>query len=155
MTGTIDSRLAELGLTLPGAAPPAGSYVPFVQSGTLLFVAGQIPLRDGEVVRRGHLGSDVTLQEGVEAARLCAINLIAQARAACGDLDRVRRVVKIGGFIAAAPTFIDHPKVLNGASELLVEVFGDCGRHARFAVGASSLPLGAAVEVDGIFEIAP
>ncbi len=153
MPGSIDARLAALGITLPPPAPPAGAYVPFVQAGPLLFVAGQLPIKGGEILYRGHLGTDVALDDGVAAARLCAINLIAQVKAACRDLDRVRRVVKLGGFVAATAAFTDHPKVLNGASDLMVEVFGDAGRHARFAVGAVSLPLGAAVEVDGIFEI--
>ena len=153
MTRTIDDRLAELGITLPRPAPPAGSYVPSVRSGALLFVAGQLPIKDGEVIYRGRLGADVPLNDGLAAARLCGLNLIAQVRAAAGDLDRVRRVVKLGGFVAATPEFADHPKVLNGASDLMVEVFGDLGRHARFAVGAPSLPLGAAVEVDGLFEL--
>lgn len=156
MTGTVESRLARLGITLPPAAAPAGSYVPFVRSGALLLVAGQLPIRDGQIIVRGHLGAGVSLADGTEAARLCALNLIAQAKAACdGDLERVRRVVKLGGFVASTAEFRDHPKVLNGASDLMVEVFGDAGRHARFAVGAVSLPLGAAVEVDAIFEVTP
>lgn len=154
MSGTIDARLAALGITLPHPAPPAGAYVPFVQAGGLLFVAGQLPIKGGEIVYRGHLGAGVSLEDGVAAARLSGLNLIAQVKAACRDLDCVRRVVKLGGFVAATAAFTDHPKVLNGASDLMVDVFGDAGRHARFAVGAASLPLGAAVEVDGIFEIA-
>jgi enamine deaminase RidA (YjgF/YER057c/UK114 family) len=151
----IDQRLAHLGIELPVPASPAGAYVPFVQVGALLIVSGQLPMRDGRIEHPGRVGAEITLDEGVAAARLCGLNLLAQARAACeGDLDRVRRVVRLGGFVAAGPGFIDHPKVLNGASELMVEVLGEAGRHARFAVGAASLPLGAAVEVEGIFEIA-
>jgi enamine deaminase RidA (YjgF/YER057c/UK114 family) len=151
----INQRLAHLGIELPAPASPAGAYVPFVQVGALLIVSGQLPMRDGRIEHPGRVGAEITLDEGVAAARLCGLHLLAQARAACeGNLDRVRRVVRLGGFVAAGPGFIDHPKVLNGASELMVEVLGEAGRHARFAVGAASLPLGAAVEVEGIFEIA-
>ena len=156
MPGTIDARLAELGITLPAAPAPAANYVPYVVTGNLVFVSGQIPMEDGQLQFVGRLGvDDLELDDGYAAARLCGLNLVAQARAACdGDLDRVKRVVKLGGFVACTREFIDHPKVVNGASDLMVEVFGDAGRHARFAVGARTLPLGVAVEVDGVFEIA-
>lgn len=155
MTDSVADRLAALGLTLPDAPSPAGSYVPFVRCGSLVFVAGQIPLWNGEIRHRGRIGDTLSVEDGVAAAQLCALNLIAQVRAACeGDLGRVRRVVKLGGFVSCTADFVDHPKVLNGASDLMVQVFGDAGRHARFAVGAPSLPLGVAVEVDGVFETA-
>lgn len=154
MAGTIERRLAELKIALPAAAAPAGNYVPYVIAGPLVFVAGQLPFEDGKVRYAGKLGAGVSLEDGQKAARLCALNLIAQVRAACGgNLDRVKRCVKLTGFVNAAPEFADHPKVVNGASDLMAEVFGDKGRHARAAVGSSSLPLGAAVEVDAIFEI--
>lgn len=155
MTGSIDKRLAELGIVVPEPAAPAANYVPYTISGNLIFVSGQITMKDGALVYLGRLGEDLSVEDGYRAARLCALNLIAQAREACGgDLDRIARVVKLGGFVNAAPDFTDHPKVINGASDLMVEVFGDLGRHARFAVGAPSLPLGVSVEVDGLFEMA-
>ena len=155
MAGTIDQRLAELAIVLPKAAAPAANYSPFVVTGNLVFVAGQLPTWEGEIKYRGKLGKNLSLDEGYQAARLCALNLIAQVReAADGDLDRVRRVVKLTGYVNATADFSDQPKVINGASELMAEVFGENGRHARVAVGCSSLPLGVAVEVDGIFEVA-
>jgi len=154
MSGTVDKRLAELGITLPTPAAPAANYVPFVQSGNLVFVSGQITMMDGELKYVGTVGDDLSTDDGYQAARICAINLLAQVKIACGgDLDRVKRVVKLGGFVNCTADFTDQPKVINGASDLLGEVFGDAGKHARFAVGAPSLPLGIAVEVDGIFEI--
>ena len=154
MAGNIETRLKQLGLTLPAAAAPVANYVPFVKTGNLVFVAGQIPLLNGEIRHQGIVGLGVTVEEATTAARLCALNLLAQVKAACdGDLDRVKRVVKLTGFVAGGPHFIDHPTVINGASDLRVEVFGDAGRHARAAVGSSSLPRGVPVEVDAIFEI--
>ena len=154
MAGTIESRLAELGIDLPRPTAPAANYVPYVISGALVFVSGQVTMGDGGLKFLGRLGEDLSVDEGYQAARLCGLNLIAQAReAAGGDLDRIRRVVKLGGFVNCAPDFTDHPKVMNGASDLMVEVFGEAGRHARFAVGAPALPLGVAVEVDGVFEV--
>ncbi len=154
MTGKIEARLDKLGIELPQAPPPAANYIPFVVAGNLVFVAGQVTIENGEVKFKGRLGEDMDIDEGYQAARLCGLNLIAQAReAAGGDLDRIKRVVKLGGFVNATPEFTDHPKVINGASDLMAEVFGDAGKHARFAVGAVSLPLGVAVEVDGIFEL--
>src|SRR5512132_1509736 len=155
MHANIDRRIAQLGIELPNPAPPVGSYVPFVLVGGLLLVAGQLPVWNGTLKHDGRVGAEITLEDGIAAARVCGLNLLAQARAACGgDLDRVRRVVRLAGFVQAAPGFTEHAKVLNGASDLMVEVFGQAGRHARVAVGAVSLPLGAAVEVEGMFEIA-
>jgi len=154
MTGHIEKRLSELGIELPKAAAPAANYVPYVVSGNLVFVAGQITLLDGELQYLGKVGQDFTVEEGYQAARLCGLNIIAQVKAACdGDLDKVERCVRLGGFVNAAGDFHDHPKVINGASDLMVEVFADQGRHARAAVGASALPLNVAVEVDAIFQI--
>jgi enamine deaminase RidA (YjgF/YER057c/UK114 family) len=155
MPGHIEQRLAELGIELPKAAAPAANYVPFTITGNLVFVSGQVTVWNGTLKYIGTVGGDLTMEDGYQAARLCGLNLIAQVRAACnGDLDRVKRVVKLGGFVNAAPGFKDHPKVVNGASDLMADVFGEAGKHARFAVGAGSLPLGVAVEIDGIFEIA-
>jgi enamine deaminase RidA (YjgF/YER057c/UK114 family) len=155
MPGKIDARLAELGIALPEPAAPAGAYVPYVVTGSLVFVAGQITLENGEIKYKGRLGESMSVDDGYAAARLCGLNLLAQVRGACaGDLDRVKRVVRLGGFVNSAADFTDQAKVINGASDLMVEVFGDAGRHARAAVGAPSLPLGVSVEVDGIFEIA-
>ncbi len=154
MAGDIEAHLERLGIALPAAAAPVANYVPAVLTGTLLFVSGQLPLRDGAVQVRGALGAGVSIEDGRAAARLCAINVIAQARAALGDLDRVARVVKLTGFVASTPEFGDHPQVVNGASDLMVEVFGERGRHARAAVGVAALPLGAAVEVEAVLEIA-
>ena len=155
MAGVIDQRLAELGIELPRAAAPAANYVPFVVSGKHVFVAGQIPVDSGNIMYRGRLGDGMTVDDGYQAARLCALNIIAQVREACrGNLDRVVRCVKLGGFVCSTPDFTDQPKVLNGASDLMIEVFDEKGQHARFAVGAPALPLGVAVEVDAVFEIA-
>ena len=154
MAGKIETRLKQLGLSLPAASIPVANYVPFVKTGNLVFVAGQLPLLNGAVHYHGIVGQDVTTDIAVNAAKLCALNLIAQAKAACdGDLDRIVRVVKMTGFVASNAHFTDHPLVINGASDLMVEVFGDAGRHARAAVGVPSLPRGAPVEVDAVFEI--
>lgn len=153
MTGKIDEQLKKLGVTLPVLAAPVANYVPFTISGNTLYISGQLP-GAGPAMVKGTLGSGLTVEQGRDAARLCAINIIAQAKAALkGDLDRVTRCLRLGGFVASTADFFDHPKVVNGASDLIVEVFGDAGRHARAAVGVSALPLGAAVEVDAIFEI--
>jgi enamine deaminase RidA (YjgF/YER057c/UK114 family) len=155
VTSAIEQRLAARGLELPDAPAPAANYVPYTISGKLLFVAGQVPLRQGQVAVRGRLGDGVSLERGQEAARLCALNLLAQAKAACGgDLGRLARCLKLGGFVSCTAEFTDHPKVVNGASDLMVEAMGEAGRHARFAVGCASLPLNAAVEVEAIFELA-
>ena len=154
MTDTHSARLDALALELPEPATPAANYIPYVVSGKLVFVAGQVTVWNGELRFPGRLGEDMDIDEGYQAARLCGLNLIAQARqAAGGDIDNIKRVVKLGGFVNSTAEFTDHPKVINGASDLMAEVFGDAGKHARFAVGAVSLPLGIAVEVDGIFEL--
>ena len=154
MTGKIEQRLAEMGVSLPDAPAPAANYVPYVQAGNLLFVSGQIAMDNGTLIT-GKLGADMTVEEGQAAAKTCAINLLAQVKAACGgDLDRLERVVRLGGFVNAAPDFTDHPKVVNGASDFLGEALGEIGLHARAAVGSSSLPLGVAVEIEGVFQIA-
>ena len=152
---TIEARLAGLGLALPVPAAPVAAYVPAVEAGGLLHVSGQLPFIDGELVR-GRLGDDVTLAQGVAAAQACALMLVAQVNAALGgELGRVERIVKLGAFISSAPGFTDQPKVANGASELMVALFGEAGRHARSAVGVPVLPLGAAVEVDAVVAVRP
>jgi len=154
MTGTVDARLAELGISLPTPAVPVASYLPFVRTGSLVMISGQVTMDNGELRFVGKLGDTMSVEEGYQAARLCGVNLIAQMRVACdGDLDRVKRIVRLGGFVNSTPDFTDHPKVINGASDLMQEVFGDAGQHARAAVGSSSLPLGVAVEVDAIVEL--
>lgn len=150
---SFSSRLAELGVTLPDAPAPAANYVPFVKSGNTLYVSGQISNGPDGLVT-GKLGADMEVAEGASAARLCAISLLAQVKAACdGNLDGLVRVVKLTGFVNSTADFTDQPKVINGASDFLVEALGDAGRHARSAVSAASLPLGVAVEIEGIFEI--
>ncbi len=150
----VEAKLAELGIALPTPAAPVANYIPFVRTGSLLVVSGQICLgADNKLVAAGKLGGTVSIEDGQKAARACAINLLAQVKAAVGDLDKVVRVVRLGGFVNSAPTFVDGPKVLNGASDLMVEVFGDKGRHARSTVGVAALPADAAVEVEGIFEV--
>ena len=154
MASNVDARLKDLGITIPDAPAPAANYVPYTVTGNLVFVSGQVPFVDGKLTATGRIGEDATPEDGYEQARICAINLIAQVKAACGgNLDRVRRVVKLGGFVASADDFNGQPGVINGASDLMVEVFGDAGRHARFAVGTNALPLGCIVEIDGVFEI--
>ncbi len=169
MSGRVEARLAELGIALPRPVAPVANYVAFVAlggagaaggagggaAGGTVVLSGQLPMQDGAVAVRGRLGEDVSVEEGTRAAGLCLVNLLAQVREACGgDLDRVVRVVRLGGFIAATAEFVAHAAVMNGASDLAVAVFGDAGRHARSTVGVASLPLGAAVEVEGMFEIA-
>lgn len=154
MSGKIDARLSELGITLPQANAPVANYLPYVRSGNLVNISGQITMENGELKFIGKLGKEYGVEEGQKAARLCALNLIAQVRAAVGDLDKVTRVVKLNAFVNSAPEFTDQPKVVNGASDTMVEVFGDVGKHARSAVGVASLPLGVAVEIDGVFEVA-
>ena len=149
----VNQTLADLGISLPDAPAPAANYVPFVQSGNLVFVSGQVSM-DADGLVRGKLGEYMSVEDAQKAARLCALNLLAQVSAACdGDLNRVERVVKLTGFVNSTSDFNQHPQVVNGASDLMAEVFGDAGRHARAAVGSSSLPLGVAVEVEGIFQI--
>jgi enamine deaminase RidA (YjgF/YER057c/UK114 family) len=155
MAGAINAKLTGLGITLPVAQPPVATYVPYVITGSLLVVSGQLPMADGKLAYAGKLGETVSLEDGQAAARQCFLNILAHANAATGgDLDRITRVVRLGGFVACAPTFTQHPAVINGASDLAVAIFGDAGRHARAAVGVPSLPLDAAVEIDAMFEIA-
>jgi enamine deaminase RidA (YjgF/YER057c/UK114 family) len=155
MSGTIEARLAELGVSLPDAPAPAANYVPHVTVGETVYVSGQVAMRDGAFVT-GKLGADMDVAAGAEAAKLCAISLLAQVKAACGgDLDRVTRVVKLTGFVNSTADFGDQPKVVNGASDFLVEALGDAGRHSRSAVSAASLPFGVAVEIEGIFQVKP
>lgn len=149
----IEARLAELGLVLPQPAAPVASYVPAVEAGGLLHISGQLPFVNGALVT-GRLGEGLDLDRGIEAAQACGVMILAQAKAALGSLDRVVRVVKLGGFVNSAGSFTDQPKVVNGASDLMMAVFGDAGRHARSAVGVPVLPLGAAVEVDAILQVA-
>ena len=153
MSETIEKRLSDLGLTLPVAAAPAANYVPYCRSGNLLFTAGQLPLKDGKLQASGLLGRDVDTASGKEAAKYCAINILAQARAALGDLEKISRLVKITVFVASAPDFVEQHLVANGASDFLVAVLGERGKHARSAVGTASLPLNAAVEIEAIFEV--
>lgn len=150
---SIEATLAEKGITLPDAPAPAANYVPFVKSGNLIFVSGQISA-DGNGLITGKLGDGMSVEEGAAAARRCGLSLIAQLKAAIGDLDKLTRVVKLTGFVNSTPDFTDQPKVINGCSDLMVEVFGDAGRHARAAVSAPALPLGVAVEIEAIFEVA-
>ncbi len=153
MAGGIEARLKELKIELPKAAAPVANYVPTVAAGNLLFVSGQVTFLDGKLQYIGKLGKEISLEDGRAAARLCALNVLAQAQAALGSLDRVKRVVMVQGFVNAVPDYTDHPKVVNGASDLFVEVFGDAGKHARFAVGAGSLPANVAVEVAAVLEV--
>lgn len=152
--GLIDKRLAELGIVLPTPAKPVANYVPWVRTGNLVYISGQGAMKDGKLEYTGRVGDTVSTDDAIASARLTAINIIAHVRDACGgDLDRVKRVVKLLGLVNCTPAFGDHPKVINGASDLMVEVFGDKGRHARSAVGAPSLPFGLSVEVEAIVEI--
>lgn len=154
MSGKIEARLKELGIELPPPAKPAANYVPTVRTGNLVYVAGQVPMVEGKFEYQGKLGKDYTVEEGQACARLVATNVIAQLKQACdGDLDRVRQAVKLNGFVNCTPDFVEQPHVINGASELMIEVFGETGRHARSAVGVANLPFGVAVEIDGVFEI--
>jgi len=155
MPGKIDARLQELNITLPAPPAPVASYVPYVVTGNMVFISGQVTMAADGLKYVGKVGADISLEDGKAAARLCAINVIAQVKAACGgDLDRVKRCVKVGVFVNAVPDFTQHPEVANGASDLFQEVFGDAGKHSRAAVGAGSLPRGVATEVEAVFEIA-
>jgi enamine deaminase RidA (YjgF/YER057c/UK114 family) len=154
MAGKYETRLNELSLDVPKAATPVGNYVAYVLTGDLVFVSGQLPLVNGELKYKGKVGADISLEDGQAAARACALNLVAQVRAACGgNLDRVRRVVKLSGFVNSNPDFTQQANVINGASDLMVQIFGEAGKHARAAVSCPTLPLGAAVEIDAVFEI--
>lgn len=149
---SIETRLTDLGITLPDAPAPAANYVPFAQTGNLVFVSGQISQNENGLIK-GRLGDGMSVEDGAAAARRCGLALIAQVKAATGSLDRVRRVVKLTGFVNSTPDFTDQPEVINGCSDLMVEVFGDKGRHARAAVSAAALPRGVAVEIEAIFEV--
>ena len=154
-SGKIDSKLASLNITLPPSVMPAANYVPYTVSGNQVFVSGTLPIKDGKPQDIGKLGKEFTVEQGQQTARLCAINILSHVKAACGgDLDRVKKVIRMGIFVASAEGFTDQPKVANGASDLMVEIFGDAGKHARFAVGVAELPFGVAVEVDATFESA-
>jgi enamine deaminase RidA (YjgF/YER057c/UK114 family) len=150
----IESKLAELGIVLPTPAAPVANYVGFVRAGPMLVVSGQLCFGpDGKLIAKGKLGAGVSPEDGTKAARACAINVLAQVKAALGSLDQVKRVVRLGGFINSDPSFFDVPKVMNGASDLMVALFGDAGRHARSTIGVAVLPMDAAVEVEGLFEV--
>ena len=153
MGETIEKRLADLGIVIPAAAAPAANYVPFVRSGNLLFPSGQLPIKDGKLAATGLLGRDLDTAAGQEAARLCAINVLAQAKAALGDLEKIRRLVKINVYVASSPNFTEQHLVGNGASDLFAKVLGERGKHARVAVGMAALPLNAAVEIEAILEV--
>lgn len=152
MGETIEKRLSDLGVTLPAAAAPAANYVPFMASGNLVFTAGQLPLKDGKLIATGLLGRDVDVTAGKEAAKQCAVNILAQAKAALGDLEKIKRLVKITVFVASSSDFTEQHLVANGASDFLVAAIGERGKHARSAVGVASLPLNAAVEIEAIIE---
>jgi len=153
MAGMIEKKLASLGISLPTPANPIANYVPFVRSGNLLVISGQLCFgADGKLAAKGQLGAGVSIEDGQRAARACAVNLLAQVKTALSDLDKVSRVVRLGGFINSVPGFTEGPNVMNGASDLMVEVFGDKGRHARTTVGVAALPADAAIEVEGLFE---
>ena len=155
MAGVIERRLAELGVVLPPPAAAVASYVPWTRTGNQVWIAGQGPFQDGALHYNGRVGETVTLEEAVACARIVGLNILAQVKDALGgDLDRVTRCIKLGGFVNCTADFTDQPKVINGASDLMVEVFGDAGRHARFAVGAPVLPMNTSVEIDAIFEVA-
>ncbi len=153
MSKSIDERLSAQGVTLPVPAAPAANYVAFTIEGGLLTISGQLPMENGTLAVTGKLGAVVSLEDGQRAARLCAINILAQAQSALGDLGRIRRCVRLGGFVASTPDFVEQHKVINGASDLMATILGDAGKHARAAVGVASLPLDAAVEVEALFAI--
>jgi enamine deaminase RidA (YjgF/YER057c/UK114 family) len=153
MAGNVEKKLSELGITLAAPVAPVANYVPSVRTGNLLIVSGQLCLDNGQLVAKGQLGAGVSVEDGQKAARACAVNILAHVKAVLGDLDKVVRVVRLGGFINSAPGFLDGPKVMNGASDVMVAVFGEKGKHARTTVGVSALPLGAAVEVEAMFEV--
>ena len=156
MSSAVDKRLAELGIVLPSPGAPGGNYVPFVVAGDLVFMAGQVARSEGRMAYAGKVGRDLGIEQGQAAARLCALNLLAQLKVACnGNLDRVARCVRLGGFVNCAPDFKDQPKVVNGASDLMIEVFGERGKHARTAVGVAALPSDSAVEVEAVFQLSP
>ena len=154
MANIIEERLKELSIELDEASVPAGSYVPYIVTNNLVFISGQLPFINGELTIKGKVGENVTIDDAIKMSEACAKALLSQLKAACnGNLDRVKKVIKLGGFVASSPDFTDQPKVINGASDLIVNIFGDKGKHARFAVGVATLPLNVPVEIDGVFEI--
>ena len=153
MSSSIVDRLSELGIVLPEAAAPAANYVPYLVNGDMLHISGQLPMQDGKIAYTGTLGAGVETAQGVEAARLCAINILAQAQAALGDLEKIVQVIRLNGFVNSAEDYGDHPAVINGASNLVADVLGDRGKHTRIAVGVTNLPFGAAVEIDATIAI--
>ena len=154
MANMIEQRLKELSIELDEASVPAGSYVPYVVTNNLVFISGQLPFINGKLTIKGKVGENVTIDDAIKMSEACAKALLSQLKAACnGNLDRVKKVVKLGGFVASSADFTDQPKVINGASDLIVNIFGDKGKHARFAVGVAALPLNVPVEIDGVFEI--
>jgi enamine deaminase RidA (YjgF/YER057c/UK114 family) len=154
MSSQVATKLKQLSIELPESALPAANYIPYTVTGNLVFISGQLPMKDGKPQFIGKVGKDYTIEQGQQTARLCGINILSHLRAACGgNLDKVKRCVRLGIFVNSAPGFTDQPKVANGVSDMMVELFGDRGKHARFAVGVSELPFGVAVEVDGTFEI--
>ncbi|MGC6517217.1 MAG: RidA family protein [Candidatus Puniceispirillaceae bacterium] len=154
MSDTITNRLAELGITLPDAPAPAANYIPFVKTGNLVFISGQVPLVNGAIELTGKVGDTVTIEQAQQQARICAINILAQAKVAAeGDLSKIKRIVKLGGFVACRDDFTSQPEVINGASDLMADIFGEAGQHARFAVGTNALPRGVVVEIDAVIEL--
>jgi enamine deaminase RidA (YjgF/YER057c/UK114 family) len=153
MAGKIEARIKELGIEMPNATKPVANFVPCVQTGNTLFVSGQVSSWNGEYRHIGKVGREISLEEAQKAARVCALNVLAQSRAHLGDLDRITRIVMVQGFVNAVPEFTDHPRVINGASDILVEIFGEAGKHARFALGAGSLPFNVAVEIAAVLEV--
>ncbi|MFL2771633.1 MAG: RidA family protein [Rhodospirillaceae bacterium] len=154
MISSIQNRLKELGLILPKVEVPVANYLPYTQSGSLIHVSGQLPTLNGALIFTGKVNGSVSIEQGIECARQCAINIVSQVNAACdGDLDRVTSIIRITGYVASPPSFTNHPQIVNGASDCLVSIFGDKGRHTRVAIGCSSLPLDAPVEVDAVFEV--
>ena len=154
MSNDINQKLNELNIKLDEASAPAGSYVPYVITSNLVFISGQLPFINGEITTKGKVGENVSVEEGIKMAEACAKTILSQLKDACnGDLNKVKKVVKLGGFVASAPDFTDHPKIINGASDIFVNIFGEKGKHARFAIGAAALPRDVPVEIEGIFEI--
>ena len=154
-SGAIEKKLLSLGITLPQAVTPVANYVPYVQTGNVVFISGQLPMKDGKLQYLGKVGKEISVEQAQDAARICGMNLLAHLNNACGgNLDRVQRCIRLGVFVCSAEGFIEQPKVANGVSDLMVEIFGDAGKHARAAVGVNELPFGVAVEVDAAFEIA-
>ena len=154
MNNDIDKKLQELNIQLDEASSPAGSYVPYVITNNLVFISGQLPFINGQLTVKGRLGDTVSIEDGIKMAEACAKALLSQLKSACkGDLNKVKQVVKLGGFVASTPDFSEHPKIINGASDLIVKIFGEKGKHSRFAIGAAALPLNVPVEIEGIFEI--